>query len=290
MTWVKIDDKLTTHPKWVACRDHPMARLLWVHGLVWCGAHNTDGIIPPESVDLIAFTAGLSPRHVKSAADQLVAVKLWRRRTKRDGGGFEVVNFLDFQPSRQQVQDREEAREIEDEIKRLHQWLHKRAVGRRVKAVIQARDGRWCRYCGSECVVTPGDRRGPHRLTYDLIDPAVRWDTDARAASDDELARLADLWAISCGWCNAIKGKRTPDEAGLKLLEPPTPSRRIDLDRSDATGPRADLPRPAATRSGTVPAVGTERGGSDPVGTARASPAAADEPPPHTDLDYPGHP
>lgn len=278
VTWIKIDDKITTHPKWLPLTIE--AKSLWFHAAVWCGAHNNDGVIPDEALALIAFTGSVPPQLIDDATGRLVKARLWLRRAKARGGGFEIHNWLDYQPSRQQVKDKADADELAAEIKRIHDWLHKKGPGKRVKRLIDARDGRWCRYCRSETVITPGDRRGPHRRTYDLIDPSSRWDLDARALPDAELARIADLWAVACGWCNAIKAKRTPAEADMELLDPPRLSRQ------------GILPVSAANRSGTVPEVGPGLSGSAPVGPSRGGTAdgsgsgpVVDDPPPHDDAN-----
>jgi hypothetical protein len=248
VTWVKLDDKLTTHPKWVGLTLE--AKSLWVHAAVWCGAHNNDGELPGDVMPLIAFTASVPASEMDAAADRLVKAKLWRRLSK--GRGFEILNWLDYQPSKQQVKDKAVADDLAEEMKRIHAWLHKKVPGKRVKRLVDARDGLWCRYCQSETVITAGDRRGPHRRTYDLIDPTSRWDMEASALPEDELHRIAQLWAVACGWCNAVKGKRTPDEAEMVLNDPPGVS-RCNL-----------LPRSAANRSGTVRVVGTGLAGTGP--------------------------
>ena len=100
----------------------------------------------------------------------------------------------------------------------------------------------------------PGDRRGPHRRTYDLVDPCSTWDRGAKAVPPAEVDRIADMWRVACGWCNAIRD-RTPDEAGLEEL----PAHR-------ACG---NLPRSAANRSRAVREVGTVLVGSDLDGSSR---------------------
>lgn len=297
MTWVKVDDKLTTHPKWLPLTLE--AKSLWFHAAVWCGAHNNDGHLPEHALGLIGYTASVPAHLVDDAVARLVKARLWARVPKSRGGGFEIVNWLEYQPSKQQVKDRADADELKAEMDRIHAWLHKKAPGKRVKKLIDARDGVWCRYCGSETLITPGDRRGPHRRTYDLIDPADRWDMTSTALPDEELRQIAEKWAIACGWCNAIKSKRTPAEADMVLLPPPV--------LAGKTFCRV-LPRSAANGSGTVPEVGTGLAGSGAVGPVRDGSARARAfassglharsessapdleliPPPPTDADYPG--
>lgn len=276
MTWLKVDDKLTTHPKWLQLTLE--GKSLWFHAAVWCAAHNNDGQLPEGAMPLIAFSASVPASSIDDAVARLVRSRLWSRVPKARGGGFEIVNWLEYQPSKQQVKEKADADDLAAEMKRLHDWLHKKTPGKRVKKLIDARDGRWCRYCRSETVITPGDRRGPHRRTYDLIDPATRWDIDARALPDAELERVADLWAVACGWCNAIKAKRTPAEADMELLPPPRMSRQ------------GNLPGSAANRSGTVPEVGTGLSESGPVGSERGLSGSGSIPyvqtPPHDDSHF----
>jgi hypothetical protein len=256
VTWLKVDDKLTTHPKWLKLTLE--AKSLWFHAAVWCAAHNNDGAIPDDAMPLIAFSGSLQPHLIDEAADRLVTAKLWKRRPKKAGGGFEINDWLDYQPSRQQVRDRAEADDLKNEIKKLHAWLHKKKVGKHVKAIIDRRDGMFCRYCSELTVVTEGDRRSSQRRTYDLVDPHQRWDVDARALSETEMEQIAGYWAVSCGWCNAVKARRTPDEAGMELLPPPS-DRRL-----------GHLPRSVPNRSGTVPVVGPGLSGSERNGPGRA--------------------
>lgn len=278
MTWLKVDDKITTHPKWLPLTIE--AKSLWFHAAVWVAAHNNDGQIPDEALALIAFTASVQPHVVDDSTGRLVKAGLWLRRAKSKGGGFEIHNWLDYQPSRQQVKERADADDRREEKKRLHDWLHKKTVGKRVKQLIDARDGLFCRYCAEQTVITPGDRRGPHRRTYDLIDPDSRWDTDATALDEVEIERIAQLWAVACGWCNAVKAMRTPDDAGMQLLPPPTRGRGI-------------LPRSVANGSGTVPELGTGLAVPDLAGSGRPSTGRGrgrpDDPaPPHDDVHFPG--
>ena len=253
MTWLKIDDKLTTHPKWLGLNLE--AKSLWFHAAVWCAAHNNDGALPDESMALHAFAASVPVNKLEAAQAMLVRAGLWSRRSKKKGGGFEINDWLDYQPSKQQVKDRTVADEAKQLRTRLHDWLHKSVVGRKVKTRIDARDGLCCRYCGETTVITAGDRRGPQRRTYDLLDPASSWDMEARALPDAELDRLASMWVVACGWCNSIKGSRTPDEAEMEV-RPAQSSRGI---RSVS----------AANGSGAVPVVGTGLAGSDLSGSGR---------------------
>lgn len=264
MTWLKIDDKLTTHPKWIPI--DAFAESLWFHASVWCAAHNNDGIIPDVSLSLHATK--VPPARLTGTVAQLVKQKLWRRLPKKQGGGWEIVNWLEYQPSKQQVKDRAEADEAKVLRKQLHDWLHKSPIGKRVKQLIDARDGLWCRYCCEEVRVTPGDRRSPHRKVYDLIDPATTWDRSGTALSSDEIARIAAQWVVSCGWCNSLKQSRTPDEAGMTVH--PAPGHRGDLRISVANGSRAV--RGYGTGLAGSDLTGPDRDGTDGAAASRPGP------------------
>ena len=242
MTWLKLDDKLTTHPKWLQIS--VWADDIWLHASVWCASHNNDGVIPDTSLHLhthkvIRDSRVLGPGvdMVDSAIRELVRAGLWRRRPKRDGGGWDIVNWLDYQPSKQTVRTKKEKTEEAERRARLHKWLHNNTYAKRARALILERDGHWCRYCEHLCTVNNKDQKGPSRLTFDLIDPAdiniIPWEPP-RPLSREEIADVAARWAIACGYCNAVKAHRTPEEAEMPLL--PAPQRRPDPIGQDRTG------------------------------------------------------
>lgn len=272
MTWLKVDDKLTSHPKWLTLTLE--AKSLWLHAAVWCASHNNDGALPEHVMPLIAFSSSVPPRQASSACDLLVKARLWRRLPKAKGGGWEINDWLAYQPSRQQVQDRAAADEVTAERKRLHTWLHGRAVGKRVKAAITARDGVWCRYCGQRCR-EDSDHRGPTSRTFDLVDPSSTWDREAKALPSEEIDRIADLWVVACGWCNAIKQSRTPDEAGMTLLAAP---------RSRENGTQRD---PHATGSSPGCDSGPDRDGPGRIGAVTPPRGAVPDGGPFDDLPDP---
>lgn len=272
MTWVKIDDKLTTHPKWLSLSLE--AKSLWFHAAVWCGAHNNDGALPEHAMALIAFSGSVPSRDVAPAVDLLVKAKLWRRVPKAKGGGWEINDWLTYQPSKQQVQDREAKKAQSDEMKRLHAWLHKSPIGKRVKGLVVERDGTTCCYCGQADLRTDGDRRGLDRRTFDLIDPASKDEFDWSGApmARAEVERVARLWCVACSYCNQTKNSRRPDET-------------IDMQILPGHGPFRDLPRSAATESRLSRGFGSDPVGSGLVGAGVVVPAGA-PPSPSDDPAY----
>ena len=108
MAWVKLDDHFPEHPK-VAALDEftPLCGWLYVCGLAWCNRHLTDGFIPAgivgrlASFDRLAFHVDghLSPSDVvttESVIAELVMAGLWEEAE----GGYQVHDYLDYQPSR----------------------------------------------------------------------------------------------------------------------------------------------------------------------------------------------
>lgn len=246
MSWFKVDDKLRSHPKWIAItRD---ARDLWFDAGMWCSAHNNDGVVPADAIPMIAASAKLTTAQATKAIAELVRVRLWKVRPKSKGAGWEFHDWVDYQPLKQQVQKKAEQQ-------RKHDWLHKTRPGRAVKALIERRDGKWCRYCGIEFTEGRGDRRSMQRKTFDFVDPAfVPQMVDP---TREQIEDAADAIVLACGFCNAAKGDRTPQDADLVLL--PAPGDQRNHSRSA----REQI----AAASGTTREVGTGRNGAEQIGT-----------------------
>lgn len=110
MTWVKLDDQFPDHPKALACT----AEAMWLHicGLCWCARHLTDGHIPRNAVPRLAVV-----KKPYDCAAELVAAGIWLEVD----GGFEVHDYLKFQPSKSQVmsqRDRQRDRQRESRARR----------------------------------------------------------------------------------------------------------------------------------------------------------------------------
>lgn len=93
MPWLKIDDKVRTHPKIVNAG--PAAAWFWFCGICYCREHLTDGYIGDGMISSLApgVTNG------KNLAARLVESGLWHRTE----GGYRVHDFLEWNPSRASV-------------------------------------------------------------------------------------------------------------------------------------------------------------------------------------------
>ena len=140
MTWAKLGDTFIDDPDLLALPRG--VRLLHVEAIVWCCKHLTDGQIRGHV--LPRLTDEPDPL---GAAAQLVAAGFWRT----SGEGWEVVGFLDDQPSRQQVEQRHEDSRLRQERSRRH----------RAGDHSQCMRGRYC----PEGAVTRDSSRDSHGLS-----------------------------------------------------------------------------------------------------------------------------
>ena len=97
--WVKIDDSLDGHPKFLQAWDAAPASVgLWPQALAWAGRHLTDGHVSAEYV--LGRTSSRRQRDQLTGA--LVESQLW----VPNGSGWQIHDFTDFNPSRAQVEAR----------------------------------------------------------------------------------------------------------------------------------------------------------------------------------------
>ena len=102
MTWARFDDGIYDHPKVIqAGRD---ARELFFASVVYSSRHLTDGVIPRGALRILqAWTEIDDPA---ACADRLIEVGLW----ESDGVNFRIHDFLVYQPSKEEVEERREVR------------------------------------------------------------------------------------------------------------------------------------------------------------------------------------
>ncbi|ROR97809.1 hypothetical protein EDD28_2418 [Salana multivorans] len=89
MTWFKVDDRLWSHPKWLATP--PAARGLWVTAGSWSAHQEQDGRVPYATLRILGHSLG----HARA----LVHSGLWREIE----GGFEFHGWAEFQPTSAEV-------------------------------------------------------------------------------------------------------------------------------------------------------------------------------------------
>ena len=101
MTWVRLDDRFAQHPK--VQQAGPLGLALQVAALCYSNQYLTDGFVP---VTVVERLLQLDDPHV--VAGELVEVGLW----KTVDGGWQIHDYEQYQPTREQVlAEREAARE-----------------------------------------------------------------------------------------------------------------------------------------------------------------------------------
>lgn len=96
MSWLKIDDGLFLHPKWL--RTPATARALWITALSYCGKMNTDGRVDSALLPLLGGTV--------EDADALVSSGLWDATE----GGYRFHDFEDYNRTAEQTEALSETR------------------------------------------------------------------------------------------------------------------------------------------------------------------------------------
>lgn len=95
MAWVRLDDHIDEHPKVAMLGDSAFA--LYITAIVYCNRNLTDGFIPRMvGLGKLRYCSG-DPLEVIS---EIVAAGLWEVVQ----GGWRIHDFLDYQPSRAQVE------------------------------------------------------------------------------------------------------------------------------------------------------------------------------------------
>ncbi|MFG3170616.1 hypothetical protein [Streptomyces sp. NPDC048200] len=92
MPWVKLDDRFPSHRKVALLSDR--AFRLHVSAICWSSENLTDGRISERELPLVAHIRGL-----KATAKQLEDAGVW----DRSDNGWVIHDFLDYNPSREQV-------------------------------------------------------------------------------------------------------------------------------------------------------------------------------------------
>lgn len=94
MTWIKLDDGITEHRRFVGLT--PNAWCLWLHGLCYCSRNLTDGHIPKAIVPRLTAMP-----QWRKALNELLDAELWFEMD----GGYQVDSYLEHQRSKAQVEE-----------------------------------------------------------------------------------------------------------------------------------------------------------------------------------------
>jgi hypothetical protein len=91
MAWIRLDDRMPYHPKIVGLSAE--AFRLYVASLCYAGGHETDGYVPASALPVLWGTA--------RTAAELERAGLWERAD----GGWSIHDYLDYNPSRADIED-----------------------------------------------------------------------------------------------------------------------------------------------------------------------------------------
>lgn len=104
MPWVKIDDGFSEHIKMVEVG--PLGMALQMAALCYCNHHLTDGYVPGSVAKRLIDLDGM-PVTFGQLARKMIDAGVWTV----DGDGYRIHDYLEFQPSKDQVMaDREQKR------------------------------------------------------------------------------------------------------------------------------------------------------------------------------------
>jgi hypothetical protein len=95
LSWVRLDDGFADHPKVLSIGKTALAVHVWA--ICYCARHLTDGFV---SLGALSGCPWVSKRSaLESALGRLEGAGLW----KRQGNGFEINDYLDFNPTAAKV-------------------------------------------------------------------------------------------------------------------------------------------------------------------------------------------
>src|SRR4051812_9685997 len=101
MTWVRLDDGFADHPKVVSIGKTALAVHVWA--ICYSARHLTDGFIALGALSGCPWVSKRSA--LESALGRLEGAGLWERRE----GGFEINDYLDYNPTAAKVKEKRAA-------------------------------------------------------------------------------------------------------------------------------------------------------------------------------------
>ncbi len=119
MPWVRLDDQFPNHPKVVSVG--PLAGWLHVCALCYCAQYLTDGFVPQAAIPHLIDVRGIGvtdhqgemfARGHDVTVDELVGMLLAKRLWEEAEGGYQIHDYLEYNPSAEIVKaEREAAKE-----------------------------------------------------------------------------------------------------------------------------------------------------------------------------------
>ncbi len=110
MVWSQFDDAAAKSPK--AQKAGNDAWLLWCGAVMYCNRHLTDGFVPLAALATECLPEPLSMARAKKLAERLVSANIHPDKLglfERGDGGYWVHDFLDWNPSKAEVEAKRKA-------------------------------------------------------------------------------------------------------------------------------------------------------------------------------------
>lgn len=169
MSWVKLDDQFAQHPKIMAAG--PVAAWLHVSALCYCAKYLTDGAIPERALSTLIDTTEVEA-NVKQLASHLVDVGLWNRSEN----GYEIHDYLDFNPTREEVLATREKRSDAGKVGGLRSGQARREANSEAKTKQSAKQTRSKTPSKNEAKSNPVPVPHPHVSTSNEVEQIKPWD------------------------------------------------------------------------------------------------------------------
>lgn len=192
MSWLRLEDNMLDHPKWRrALREGgDGALLMWWRLNAWCSRHSTGGRVPGDLVESISCIGRRKSGHKQLGALIKAHLLAWHDPS---------FDSTDVRSGLADPADRE--RHGGDElivVGFLAPYELDDRIRREARVARPIAPTEVCAYCGTR----------PERMTIDHVIPLCQ-------GGNNEPRNLVP----ACVSCNPRKGGRTPEQAGMRLLE-----------------------------------------------------------------------
>src|SRR3954454_320443 len=101
--WIRLDDNFADSPKIVAAGSE--CGWLWIMSIAYANRFTTNGFVPATELSQLTRTMPNKSRAKRSElAKKLCAVSLWEETARNGVVGYQIHDYLDYQPSRKEIQ------------------------------------------------------------------------------------------------------------------------------------------------------------------------------------------